>query len=166
MTYQSASNLLQVLKTNIQSASNLLQVLQTKHLPGTRFLSPLLKDIMPISPYDKDLNMCGIVGAITKRPVSKLLLDGLKKLEYRGYDSAGIAVINTQNELKCLRVNGKVRELESVLNTEPLNAFMGIAHTRWATHGVPSEENAHPLVSHNQFALVHNGIIENHARVA
>lgn len=107
--------------------------------------------------------MCGIVGAVTKRSVTKLLLDGLKKLEYRGYDSAGIAVINRQNELKRLRVLGKVKELEGALHSQPLEAYMGIAHTRWATHGVPSEQNAHPFVSHNQFALVHNGIIENHA---
>jgi glutamine---fructose-6-phosphate transaminase (isomerizing) len=106
--------------------------------------------------------MCGIVGAVAKRPIAKLLLDGLKRLEYRGYDSAGIAVIDTQYQLKRLRVKGKVRELEAALNAQPLHAYMGIAHTRWATHGVPSEQNAHPFISHDQFALVHNGIIENH----
>ena len=106
--------------------------------------------------------MCGIVGAVAKRPIEKLLIDGLKKLEYRGYDSAGIAVIDNKQQLKRLRVAGKVRELELAMNADPLNANMGIAHTRWATHGVPSEQNAHPFVSHDQFALVHNGIIENH----
>lgn len=106
--------------------------------------------------------MCGIVGAIAKRPVAKLLIDGLKRLEYRGYDSAGIAVIDTQQELQRLRVMGKVRELESALHAHPLTAHMGIAHTRWATHGAPSEQNAHPFISHDKFALVHNGIIENH----
>lgn len=107
--------------------------------------------------------MCGIVGAVAKRPVANLLIDGLKKLEYRGYDSAGIAVIDTEHHLKRLRVTGKVKELEGALKLQPLHAHMGIAHTRWATHGAPSEQNAHPFISHDQFALVHNGIIENHA---
>lgn len=107
--------------------------------------------------------MCGIVGAVAKRPIAGLLIDGLKKLEYRGYDSAGIAVIDAQHQLKRLRVAGKVRELENALSTQPLYAHMGIAHTRWATHGVPSEQNAHPFISHDKFALVHNGIIENHS---
>ncbi len=106
--------------------------------------------------------MCGIVGAAAKRPVAKLLIDGLKKLEYRGYDSAGIAVVDAHHQLKRLRVAGKVRELEAALKAEPMHAHLGIAHTRWATHGVPSEQNAHPFISHDQFALVHNGIIENH----
>ena len=107
--------------------------------------------------------MCGIVGAAAKRPVAKLLIDGLKKLEYRGYDSAGIAVVDTAHQLKRLRVVGKVRELDAALKAEPLHAHLGIAHTRWATHGVPSEQNAHPFISNDQFALVHNGIIENHS---
>lgn len=107
--------------------------------------------------------MCGIVGSVAKRPVAKMLLDGLKKLEYRGYDSAGIAVVDSQQQLKRLRVAGKVRELENVLNVHSFQGHTGIAHTRWATHGVPSEQNAHPFISHDEFALVHNGIIENHA---
>lgn len=107
--------------------------------------------------------MCGIVGAVAKRPIAKLLIDGLKRLEYRGYDSAGIAVVDSNQQLKRSRVAGKVKELENVLNSKPLHAHMGIAHTRWATHGVPSEQNAHPFISHDKFALVHNGIIENHA---
>ncbi|OGT37727.1 MAG: glutamine--fructose-6-phosphate aminotransferase [Gammaproteobacteria bacterium RIFCSPHIGHO2_12_FULL_37_14] len=106
--------------------------------------------------------MCGIVGAVAKRPIERLLIDGLKKLEYRGYDSAGMAVIDSEFQLKRLRVAGKVRELEIALNAQPLQAYMGIAHTRWATHGAPSEQNAHPFVSHDKIALVHNGIIENH----
>lgn len=108
--------------------------------------------------------MCGIVGAAASRPIAQLLLDGLKRLEYRGYDSAGMAVINKQNQLERLRVTGKVKELEGALIAQPLQAFVGIAHTRWATHGVPSEQNAHPLISNNNhFAVVHNGIIENHS---
>lgn len=109
--------------------------------------------------------MCGIVGAAAKRPVAGMLLDGLKKLEYRGYDSAGLAAIDSHQQLKCLRVVGKVKELESALHTHTMHAHTGIAHTRWATHGAPSEKNAHPFLSHDEFALVHNGIIENHAEL-
>ncbi|HEX4045555.1 MAG TPA: glutamine--fructose-6-phosphate transaminase (isomerizing) [Gammaproteobacteria bacterium] len=109
--------------------------------------------------------MCGIIGAVAKRPVATLLLNGLKKLEYRGYDSAGVAVIDNQQQLQRLRVVGKVRELEAVMATKALHGHTGIAHTRWATHGIPSEENAHPFLSHDEFALVHNGIIENHTEL-
>lgn len=109
--------------------------------------------------------MCGIVGAVAKRPVAKLLVDGLKKLEYRGYDSAGVAVIDNSSDLRRLRVVGKVQELENAMHQHPFHGSTGIAHTRWATHGVPSEKNAHPFVSHDEFALVHNGIIENHAEL-
>lgn len=109
--------------------------------------------------------MCGIVGAVAKRPVAKLLIDGLKKLEYRGYDSAGVAVIDGQHQLKRLRVAGKVKELENALQGHPFKGHTGIAHTRWATHGAPSEQNAHPFISHDEFALVHNGIIENHSNL-
>lgn len=108
--------------------------------------------------------MCGIVGAVAKRPVANLLIDGLKKLEYRGYDSAGVAFIE-EKTLKRLRVAGKVRDLESALQAQPILGHTGIAHTRWATHGVPSEQNAHPFISHDEFALVHNGIIENHSKL-
>lgn len=106
--------------------------------------------------------MCGIVGAVAKRPMTTVLIEGLKKLEYRGYDSAGVAVVTDQKNLACLRVVGKVQSLVDALKAHPLIAETGIAHTRWATHGAPSEKNAHPFVSHNDFALVHNGIIENH----
>jgi glucosamine--fructose-6-phosphate aminotransferase (isomerizing) len=106
--------------------------------------------------------MCGIVGAVAERNIEQILLEGLKRLEYRGYDSAGMAVINSQKTIDRLRTQGKVRELENLLGKSSLRGNSGIAHTRWATHGEPSEHNAHPLISHNQFALVHNGIIENH----
>lgn len=109
--------------------------------------------------------MCGIVGAVAKRPVAKLLIDGLKKLEYRGYDSAGVALINAEQQLQRLRLAGKVRELENAMHGYSLSGQTGIAHTRWATHGVPSEQNAHPFISHDEFALVHNGIIENHTKI-
>lgn len=109
--------------------------------------------------------MCGIVGAAAKRPVVNMLLDGLKKLEYRGYDSAGLASVDHENQLKCLRVVGKVKELENAMHNHAIHAHTGIAHTRWATHGVPSEKNAHPFLSHDEFALVHNGIIENHTEL-
>lgn len=106
--------------------------------------------------------MCGIVGAVASRPVANLLIDGLKKLEYRGYDSAGLAV-HDGSQLGRLRVAGKVRELDQAMLNTPLQGCTGIAHTRWATHGAPSERNAHPFLSRDEFALVHNGIIENHS---
>jgi len=107
--------------------------------------------------------MCGIVGAVAQRDVAEILLEGLRRLEYRGYDSAGVAVINHQGELQRLRRVGKVRELADALQQQPLTGGTGIAHTRWATHGEPSERNAHPHVSNHHIAVVHNGIIENHA---
>jgi glucosamine--fructose-6-phosphate aminotransferase (isomerizing) len=103
--------------------------------------------------------MCGIVGAIARRDIVPALLEGLKRLEYRGYDSAGIAVLN--EGLKRLRVTGRVAELAKLAERNHFAADIGIAHTRWATHGVPSERNAHPHVS-GGLAVVHNGIIENH----
>lgn len=106
--------------------------------------------------------MCGIVGAIAHRIVTPVLLEGLRRLEYRGYDSAGIAVLDDGGQLQRLRKKGKIRELEAALATSPLDASIGIAHTRWATHGVPSERNAHPHLCRETVAVVHNGIIENH----
>jgi glucosamine--fructose-6-phosphate aminotransferase (isomerizing) len=106
--------------------------------------------------------MCGIVGAVAQRDVSKILLTGLQRLEYRGYDSAGIAILNKQNELQRLRAKGKVAALAEAVEKTPLPGTTGIAHTRWATHGVPAENNAHPHVSGSDVAVVHNGIIENH----
>ena len=107
--------------------------------------------------------MCGIVGAVAQRDVSSILLEGLYRLEYRGYDSAGIALINDSG-LSRFRALGKVRELENKMsNDEP--GHIGIAHTRWATHGEPSESNAHPHFSNDRIALVHNGIIENYKEI-
>ena len=106
--------------------------------------------------------MCGIVGAVAQRDVAPILLEGLKRLEYRGYDSAGIAVIAEQAGIKRIRVAGKVKALEDALGDEPQAGGIGIAHTRWATHGEPSVRNAHPHVCRETIALVHNGIIENH----
>ncbi len=106
--------------------------------------------------------MCGIVGAVAHRLISSVLLEGLKRLEYRGYDSAGIAVLDHENKLERARTQGKVRELENLMEASPLDGYVGIAHTRWATHGVPSVENAHPHICRDKVAVVHNGIIENH----
>lgn len=106
--------------------------------------------------------MCGIVGAIAERDVVPILLEGLRRLEYRGYDSAGIAVLNEAGKLERRRAQGKVQELADVLNADAMHGRRGIAHTRWATHGVPSERNAHPHFSGDELAVVHNGIIENH----
>jgi len=106
--------------------------------------------------------MCGIIGAVSKRDLSKLLLAGLYKLEYRGYDSAGIAVINKHSQLERLRVTGKVQALADVMQTTPIAGCTGIAHTRWATHGKPCDQNTHPHMSNNELAIVHNGIIENY----
>jgi glutamine---fructose-6-phosphate transaminase (isomerizing) len=108
--------------------------------------------------------MCGIVGAIAQRNVSPILLEGLKRLEYRGYDSAGIAVVNAGG-LQRIREVGKVAELEAALPTNGLEGSLGIAHTRWATHGAPAEKNAHPHVSNGCVAVVHNGIIENYTQL-
>ena len=109
--------------------------------------------------------MCGIVGAVAQRFVSPILLEGLKRLEYRGYDSAGIAVVGAHSTIERVRVQGKVAGLEREMLTTPLDGTLGIAHTRWATHGEPSTRNAHPHVARDRVALVHNGIIENHARL-
>ncbi|MGJ7547426.1 glutamine--fructose-6-phosphate transaminase (isomerizing) [Pseudomonas alloputida] len=106
--------------------------------------------------------MCGIVGAVAERNITAILIEGLKRLEYRGYDSAGLAVYTQQGELQRRRRIGKVAELQAAVAAEPLNGQLGIAHTRWATHGAPTEGNAHPHFSGNEVAVVHNGIIENH----
>ncbi len=106
--------------------------------------------------------MCGIVGAVAQRDVSPILLEGLKRLEYRGYDSAGLAILNENKKLQRIRVQGKVNELRREHQASPLKGGTGIAHTRWATHGKPNLINAHPHICRDQVALVHNGIIENH----
>ncbi len=105
--------------------------------------------------------MCGIVGGIAQRNIVPILIEGLKRLEYRGYDSAGLAVIHNQ-EIYRKRELGKVKGLEDLIQAEPIAGTIGIAHTRWATHGKPSTTNAHPHVSQDKLAVVHNGIIENH----
>ncbi|HEY0290253.1 MAG TPA: glutamine--fructose-6-phosphate transaminase (isomerizing) [Pseudomonas sp.] len=106
--------------------------------------------------------MCGIVGAVAERNVTAILLEGLKRLEYRGYDSAGVALFTSAGVLERCRRVGKVSELEQALAGKPLVGRLGIAHTRWATHGAPTERNAHPHFSNGEVAVVHNGIIENH----
>jgi len=106
--------------------------------------------------------MCGIVGAVAGHDVVPVLIEGLRRLEYRGYDSAGVAVLNGTGSIKRLRTVGKVRKLQDALEADPTHGLLGIAHTRWATHGVPSERNAHPHISKDGIAIVHNGIIENH----
>ncbi len=107
--------------------------------------------------------MCGIVGAIAKQDIVPVLLDGLQRLEYRGYDSAGLAVFSDQGQLQRIRSVGKVDGLQQLAEEAMLHSKIGIAHTRWATHGMPVERNAHPHMSGEQVAIVHNGIIENHA---
>ena len=106
--------------------------------------------------------MCGIVAAAARREVSEILLEGLRRLEYRGYDSAGMALIDNENRLLLHKQLGKVSELERAQQLQPYYGCTGIAHTRWATHGEPSAANAHPHISGQRLALVHNGIIENH----
>ena len=106
--------------------------------------------------------MCGIVGAIAARDIVPVLIEGLRRLEYRGYDSAGVAVLNGSDHLKRVRTVGKVQKLQDAIDASPTTGHLGVAHTRWATHGVPSERNAHPHISEDGLAIVHNGIIENH----
>ena len=108
--------------------------------------------------------MCGIVGAIAQRDIAEILIEGLRRLEYRGYDSAGLAVISDQQIARLRRV-GKVSELKKAMQDEPINGCIGIAHTRWATHGEPNETNAHPHFSNDRIAVVHNGIIENYEKL-
>src|SRR3979490_2235745 len=108
-------------------------------------------------------NMCGIVGYVGNKQVVPLIIDGLRKLEYRGYDSAGIAVVDENHQLKIRRAEGKLRNLEEALRQQPLDGTYGVGHTRWATHGRPTEENAHPHRDcTGRVVVVHNGIIENY----
>lgn len=112
--------------------------------------------------------MCGIVAGVANRDVSEILLVGLKRLEYRGYDSAGMALVDNStdnpNTLQCQRYSGKVQQLENAMSAKPMHGNIGIAHTRWATHGTPSDNNAHPQFA-DDIAVVHNGIIENHEQL-
>src|ERR1700734_3230450 len=100
--------------------------------------------------------MCGIVGAIAERNVVPILMEGLRRLEYRGYDSAGLAVVNAARELHRLRRGGKGKVLQDAIEAEPISGHVGIAHTRWATHGFPTLPNAHPHISRDGLAIVHN----------
>jgi len=108
--------------------------------------------------------MCGIVGAVAERNIVPILVEGLRRLEYRGYDSAGVAVVDAEQQIGLCRTVGKVAELEAKLDKSPLNGRIGVAHTRWATHGGVTEENAHPHLS-GRIAVIHNGIIENFAEI-
>ena len=105
--------------------------------------------------------MCGIVGAAARRDIVPVLIEGLRRLEYRGYDSCGVAIVSN-GQIGRVRSVARVADLASRVNGERIAGVTGIAHTRWATHGAPATENAHPLVSSGEIALVHNGIIENH----
>ncbi|MBA5249540.1 MAG: glutamine--fructose-6-phosphate transaminase (isomerizing), partial [Gammaproteobacteria bacterium] len=105
--------------------------------------------------------MCGIIGGICKNNITPLLINGLKRLEYRGYDSAGLVVLTDDNALQRVRATGKVINLEASVNTDTVNGTVGIAHTRWATHGKPTTKNAHPHICNDSVGVVHNGIIEN-----
>ena len=109
--------------------------------------------------------MCGIVGAVAQRNVVPILIEGLQRLEYRGYDSAGLAVRQSDGHLGRIRAVGKVAMLRQLVEANPIEGDLGIAHTRWATHGMPAERNAHPHMSGENVAVVHNGIIENHAEL-
>ncbi|MCK4840648.1 MAG: glutamine--fructose-6-phosphate transaminase (isomerizing), partial [Methylococcales bacterium] len=108
--------------------------------------------------------MCGIVGGIAERSVTPILLEGLRRLEYRGYDSSGIALLDADNVIQRVRTLGKIKQLENKIDQETthFSGNIGIAHTRWATHGIPSENNAHPHICNDKVAVVHNGIIENY----
>lgn len=107
--------------------------------------------------------MCGIVGYVGRRDACPILIKGLHRLEYRGYDSAGVALVNPDGRLNVFKCKGKVSDLEHFLDGKDLGGNIGIAHTRWATHGVPNDANAHPHYSESEnIALIHNGIIENY----
>ena len=107
--------------------------------------------------------MCGIVGGIAERNLTPILLEGLKRLEYRGYDSSGIALLNGTSTIQRVRALGKIKALQHKIEEgAPFSGNTGIAHTRWATHGAPAENNAHPHICNGTVAVVHNGIIENY----
>ena len=110
--------------------------------------------------------MCGIVGYLGNREAYPVLIKGLKRLEYRGYDSAGVALINSNDDLNVYKTKGKVDDLENFCSDKDITGKVGIAHTRWATHGEPSSTNAHPHYSESKkLAIIHNGIIENYAEI-
>ena len=105
--------------------------------------------------------MCGIIGVASNKPSVDKLVIGLLRQEYRGYDSAGLAIFDESEEIKVYKSTGKVSELQNSIDQNPVNGNTGIAHTRWATHGLPSRENAHPHHSNKEIYVIHNGIIEN-----
>ena len=110
--------------------------------------------------------MCGIVGYIGSKQASDIIIDGLEKLEYRGYDSAGIAVVNDNEKISWAKKQGRLSGLEGILHEAPILGTVGIGHTRWATHGAPSDVNSHPhLNAKETIAVVHNGIIENYMKL-
>ena len=109
--------------------------------------------------------MCGIVAVTAQRDCTEILLEGLRRLEYRGYDSAGFALVDRQGRLASHKCLGRVAALEDAQQASPIQGGTGIAHTRWATHGEPSAVNAHPHVINERIAVVHNGIIENHTEL-
>ncbi len=109
--------------------------------------------------------MCGIIGAAANRNITSILIQGLHQMEYRGYDSAGVCVYSKEMGIQTKKVEGRVKKLEDRVANEPISGNIGIAHTRWATHGKPNENNAHPIVSNAEYAIVHNGIIENYAQL-
>ena len=110
--------------------------------------------------------MCGIVGNITNKPIKDLLINGLTELEYRGYDSVGIATIGSDNKISIIKNKGKIKDFANKYQNISLQGNLGIGHTRWATHGIPSETNAHPIFdSDKKLAVVHNGIIENYLEI-
>ena len=115
-----------------------------------------------VNPGGAQIPMCGIVGVVAERNAVPILMEGLRRLEYRGYDSAGVAVLSADHQLERRRALGKVKALQDSLDAEPVAGHVGIAHTRWATHGLPTTRNAHPHISRDGIAIVHNGIIENH----
>lgn len=109
--------------------------------------------------------MCGIIGVASNKPSVDKLLIGLLRQEYRGYDSAGLAIFDEKEQIQVFKSTGKVSELQSSIGLNPVNGNTGIAHTRWATHGLPTEANAHPHHSNNKVFVIHNGIIENHQEI-
>ena len=109
--------------------------------------------------------MCGIIGVASSKPSVDKLLIGLLRQEYRGYDSAGLAIFDEAQQIQVFKSTGKVAELQNSIDNNPVNGNTGIAHTRWATHGLPTEANAHPHHSNNEVFVIHNGIIENHQEI-
>ena len=145
------------------SPTSALNAAQSADVKPLNFLSDLGHTRQPFEAQSgASVPMCGIVGVVAERNAVPILMEGLRRLEYRGYDSAGIAVLAPTGGSPASRAVGKVKMLEDALEAAPIAGHVGIAHTRWATHGVPTQRNAHPHVSRDGIAIVHNGIIENH----